>query len=440
MSSHIDKYGLLLGGVILELLYLSFYFLSESGDEVLLFIAVNAAAFLLYSFLLYWFRKNKSESTHTNSMGWVIGFAILFRLTLLFHSPVGSDDIYRYVWDGKVAAHGINPFAFAPNDPALSALRTDVLPSRVNHPAMRTIYPPLAQSFFFVSYKLFGDSLAGLKFLLVLADLSSIIVLIRLSKLYHVNILRTVFLYAWSPLPIMYFALDGHIDALGIPFLLLSLYFISRKKNISGAVVLGLSVLAKLYPLFIAPVFFTIGKGWRKILLPLIPATMLVLGCVMYWEPTGGLVESFATFNSVFEFNGSVFAIVYKILNSNEHAHTVCAVLFLFWLLMVFALKREPLEKIFLTFLGFIILAPVVQPWYLTWLAALLALRWSTAVFVLLGLSNLINIIVYQYRSSGAWVDNGWLLLAEYLPFYFVLGWELFKGEFRATSVKPAYE
>ncbi|MEO8167364.1 MAG: hypothetical protein ABI623_03895, partial [bacterium] len=98
MSPHIDKYGLLLGGVILELLYLSFYFLPESADEVLLFIAVNAAAFLLYSFLLYWFRKNKSESTPTNNLGWIIGFAILFRVTLLFHSPVGSDDIYRYVW------------------------------------------------------------------------------------------------------------------------------------------------------------------------------------------------------------------------------------------------------------------------------------------------------------------------------------------------------
>ncbi len=404
-------------GVIIEMLYLSFYFVSESPNEVLLFIVVNAVAFLLYASLVYWVRKKEADWTNRSNLIWIIGFAILFRLTLVFHPAVGSDDIYRYVWDGKVSAHGINPFAFAPNDPALSALHTDVLPSLVNHPTMRTIYPPLAQSFFFISYKLFGDSPSGMKFLLVLADLGTILLLFQLSKLYKLDKLSTVLLYAWSPLPIMYFALDGHIDALGIPFLLLCIYFISRNKNVAGAFSLGLAVLAKLYPLFVAPFLFCIENGWKKILLPLIPLAMLVIGYFLYWEPTGGLFESFKVFNSVFEFNGSMFAIVYKILNSNEHAHVVCTVLFLGWLLMVFFLQRPLQEKVFLSFLGFIIFAPVVQPWYLTWLAALLALRWSTAVFALLGLSNLSNIIVYQYRSTGLWVDNNWLLVGEYLPF-----------------------
>lgn len=422
--------SLVLVGVLMELAYLSFYFLAESPDEVLLFVAVNAFTFLLLTYVLV-----KSRNVAQNIF-LIVGFGVLFRFTLVFHPPVGSDDVYRYVWDGKVSSQGINPFAFAPNDPALSALHTDVLPSRVNHPAMRTIYPPLAQLFFLISYKLFGDSVFGLKFLLVLADLATMLLLIKLYKLYGLNKLPTLLLYAWSPLPIMYFALDGHIDALGIPFLLLCIYFVSRNKNVSGAVSLGLAVLAKLYPLFVAPFLFTVGKGWKKLLLPLIPVAMLVIGCFMYWEPTGGLVESFKTFNSVFEFNGSIFTIVYEILNSNERAHVVCTVLFLIWLLMVFFLQRPLLEKVFLSFLGFIIFAPVVHPWYLTWLAALLALRWSTAVFVLLGLSNLSNVVVYQYRLSGAWVDNNWLMLVEYLPFYLLLGWELSKGEFSTPVVR----
>ena len=102
---------------------------------------------------------------------------------------------------------------------------------------------------------------------------------------------------------------------------------------------------------------------------------------------------------------------------------------------VIFSLNRTIVEKIFLAFLGFVIFAPVVQPWYLTWLAVLLALRWSTAVFVLLGLSNLSNIVVYQYRLSGVWEDNVVVLLIEYVPFFVMLIGEITKSKFSSTSM-----
>lgn len=244
----------------------------------------------------------------------------------------------------------------------------------------------------------------------------------------------TVLLYAWSPLPIMYFGLDGHIDALGIPFLLLFLLFVSTNRRAAGAISLGLAALAKLYPLFISPFLFCASEGWKRIILPIIPIAMLLLGCWFYWEPTGGLVESFKVFNSGFEFNGSMFHIIYEFVKTNKQAHIVSSILFLVWLGIVFFLNRSILEKTFLAFLGFIIFAPVVQPWYLTWLAALLALRWSTAVFVLLGLSNLSNIVVYQYRLTGVWNDNNLILFVEYLPFYCLLVWEIVKGKLNALN------
>ncbi len=422
---------LVIVGVIMEAAYLSFYLLPESPREVLLLIGVHVFVFLLLA-LTWW--KSGAANAEPGTTRLVVGFAILFRLTLVLHPPVGSDDIYRYVWDGKVAASGINPFAFAPADSALAHLHTTDLPSKINFPTMRTIYPPLAQGVFFVSQLLFGDSLAGLKFLLVLADIVSVLLLYRLFN----APLQGLLLYAWSPLPILYFGLDGHVDALGIPFLLLSLYLLQRGNLLKGAVSLGFAALSKLYPLLVVPFVFHLTKGWKKIALPAVPIVLLMIGCWLYWEPTGGLIESFIIFNTTFEFNGSVFHLIYALVGSNEKAHLVSSVVFLIWWATVFALNRTFLERVFLAFVGFIVCAPTVHPWYLTWLAALVVLRWSPAVSVLLGFSVISNWVVYQYRLSGVWRADTLLLLVEYIPFYVLLVREVVRGTFslRQASAK----
>ena len=56
-----------------------------------------------------------------------------------------QDDVYRYVWDGKVQRAGVNPYRFAPDAPQLSALR-DTDWARINNRSLPTIYPPLAEA------------------------------------------------------------------------------------------------------------------------------------------------------------------------------------------------------------------------------------------------------------------------------------------------------
>lgn len=420
---------LILTGVVLEVLYLAFYVSPESADEVLLFIAVNAIAFGLYAYLV--FTSKEADTISSKQAVWlIIGFAVLFRVTLVFHPPVGSDDIYRYVWDGKVAAEGINPFRYAPVDSILGGLHSEEISSKINFPEMRTIYPPLAQVLFYVSNVMFGDSLFGLKLFLILFDVLSILMLYRFFD----ESPRGVLLYAWSPIPVMYFALDGHIDALGIPFLLLCLAAVKRNRLIAGVLTLGLAGLAKLYPLFIVPFFLKIANGWKELLLAFTPIIMLIVGCWFYWEETGGLLESFRVFSATFEFNGSIFHIADALVSTNEKAHLASAILFVVWIGCVFFVERGFNEKVFLSFLGFVIFAPVVQPWYLSWLAVLVVVRWSTAVFWLLGLSNISNFVVYQYRLTGVWEDNVILLVLEYVPFYLLIMRDVLRGEFSPPS------
>ncbi|HMK38574.1 MAG TPA: hypothetical protein VK569_04480, partial [Bacteroidota bacterium] len=319
-----------------------------------------------------------------------------------------------------------------------SRLATDALPSKVNHPELRSVYPAAAQALFLLSHLLFGDAVWGIKLLLTAMDSLTILFLWMCVREREDPVLP-VLLYSWCPVPVLYFALDGHIDALGIPFLVLGIWFLSTRRPVRGGIALGVSALAKLVPLLVLPLLLRHLNGARRFLIPLIPALMLLGGALIYYEPSWGVLESLGTFGSRWEFNGSIFSIAYFLTGSNEAAHIVSGILILLYIGALAVIDRPLLEKVFWGFVGFLLLSPVVHPWYLTWLAALVALRWSTAVFVLLGMSALANVVVYQYRSSGAWVDQPFLLLVEYLPVVVLLAREIVKGEVLIPAHRSAY-
>lgn len=414
-------------GILMELCYGLLYAVDSPESTILLFIAINAAVYIILAWGLWRCTLQEYELPPKTMLAIIFGFGMLFRLTLVPHFPVASDDIYRYLWDGRVATHGINPYAFPPQDPHLAALATPDLPSKVNFPWMHSIYPPLAQVLFAVSAFLFGPSAAGFKLLLTLLEALTLLVITRFIVRFSLKP-WLLMLYAWSPVPVMYYSLDGHIDALGIPFLMLFLYQVMTMRYAGGGIALGLSALAKFYPLFVVPFLIRVGRRANTAWLPLIPIALLGIGYVAYYEPSGGLVSSLITFNAHWEFNAPIFSILLMIFRDNGPAHVTSALLFLLWLGWLFLADKPIGEKVFLAFLGFILLGPLVHPWYLGWLAALLTVRWSAAVFVLLGLSNLSNIIVYRYRTGSGWTDDPLLMLLEYVPFFALFVWELVQG------------
>jgi alpha-1,6-mannosyltransferase len=406
-------------GVMMEICFMTFYLPLTVPRQVLLFIAVNVVTFLLLSFIRWRLRARDEPAPPTLFLP-VLAFGLLFRVTLIPHDAVGSDDIYRYLWDGRVAAAGINPFAYTPTDPHLSHLATSELPSKVNHPELRSVYPALAQALFLACHWLFGDVQWGIKLLLVIMDCLTM-ALIWLIARGGKDPLISVLLYAWNPLPVLYFALDGHIDALGVPFLLVGLYYLSTRRSVRGALAIGLSACAKLVPLLVLPLLLRHLRGVRRLLIPAIPLLMVLAGAYLYYEPSWGVVQSLTTFGSRWEFNGSIFSIAYFLTGSNQSAHIVSGILIVLYVGILVIIHRPFFESVFWGFVGFFLLSPVVHPWYLTWLAALVALRWSPGVFVFLGMSALANIVVYQYRAFGLWTDQPLLLLIEYLPVYALL-------------------
>jgi len=71
--------------------------------------------------------------------------AILARALFVARTPLLSDDVYRYLWDGRVQLNGINPYRYPPAAPELAHLRDGEIHAGINRPAKRTVYPPGAE-------------------------------------------------------------------------------------------------------------------------------------------------------------------------------------------------------------------------------------------------------------------------------------------------------
>ena len=103
-------------------------------------LALVQGAFYLGAVVLTW-RGGLSQ----RALIAVLAVAALMRLGVLLAPPYLSNDINRYVWDGRVEAAGINPYRYIPADPHLVTLRDEtVFPSVNRSDYAPTIYPPLA--------------------------------------------------------------------------------------------------------------------------------------------------------------------------------------------------------------------------------------------------------------------------------------------------------
>ena len=184
---------------------------------------------------------------------WLIfGVAVMLRLFMLFVDPLLSSDIYRYVWDGKVQAAGINPYRYIPADAALASLRDTAIYPNINraHYAV-TIYPPVAQMFFFLVTR-FGENVTTMKVALLACEGVSVTMIVLLLRQLARPATRIV-AYAWHPLPMWEIANSGHIDALMVALMMLGLWLALTGRPLRGAASIALAALVKPFALLALP-------------------------------------------------------------------------------------------------------------------------------------------------------------------------------------------
>lgn len=207
----------------------------------------------------------------------VLILALLMRLVPLIGPPLLSSDVYRYVWDGRVQAAGINPYRYKPADPALAGLRDSAVYPNINRAIeARTIYPPAAQMLFRVAAAV-SPGVRGMKWVMVVMEgvaLAFMLALLRRAG----RPAALLAMYAWAPLPVWEFAGDGHIDAASLAWIGGALLAAaSGRRGWAGFAIAG-GGLTKVLPLAIGPALWR-RWDWR---LPVAAAVTLGAGYAVY--------------------------------------------------------------------------------------------------------------------------------------------------------------
>lgn len=243
------------GASLLALTVLGLVFQSQGNIDRFLAVAALQAVVYVAAVWLGW-----GGGLPRRIVVGIVAVAGLMRVPVVCAPPYLSDDIYRYVWDGRVEANGINPYRYAPADPQLKALRdSDIFPHIASKYAP-TIYPPVAEGIFLIVTR-FGESVTVMKSAMVAFE---IVVVILLTRLLTAGDLPTsrILVYAWHPLPLWEFAGSGHIDAALIALSVAALWAARRGHGPAGGLFLAGATLTKLYPAVLLPALYR-RWGWK---------------------------------------------------------------------------------------------------------------------------------------------------------------------------------
>ncbi len=262
------------------------------------FFPLYAGLFGLYAIACWVVLKPRAAGCPAarGTIGLIFGGAMIFNLILIPSRPTLSDDMYRYIWDGRVQSAGINPYRYASNAPELASLRDDAVYSRMNRPEAVTIYPPGAQIAFAAIWRIFPDSISGFKGVFIAAVLLGGVLLVALLRTLGQPPER-VLIYLWNPLLIFEIAHAVHVDALYLPVIIAAFLVrahsprdrVDGRYEVAIGVLLGIAVLLKLYPAILAVCLWSVrdaaGQRSLRLGLPVAMALTVLAGYTLYLQP-----------------------------------------------------------------------------------------------------------------------------------------------------------
>ena len=414
---------------------------------------ILAATFLLLTASAIYFIAALRAHAAPPTLRVVIVFALLARAPLLLAPPIQEDDIHRYVWDGRVAACGLDPYAFSPAEilgyergdgaflpddletlTALAALKNSTpaltrIFGRINNPTFATIYPPLTQVVFSIHGRFVPSKLATrwqvvlMKALLAVFDLLILGGLIGLLALAD-KPLGLCVLYAWCPLVLKEFSNSGHMDAIPTAFVIFALCALCRRRALLFGVLLGMAVGAKIYALLLLPFGLRTLGGRRSWLALAAFAGVTVLPTLLFPRGDGRHDRTLISFALGWENHDAVFFWLCSLWSSVVGDEPVNITLrgatfavgkgYLLTLItagtMTLAiaacaawrarqdLRAEVIPRVAFTILAAIfLLGPLGFPWYFTWCVPLLPFVRLRTWYLLPGL-----LMIYYLRF---WYD-----------------------------------
>ena len=405
----------------------------QPGEPELAWFFVLIAWTGLPVFALFWYFRNHHEPL---PVGRMFFWAATFRVCGLIGGPFFEDDFYRYLWDGFRFATTGSPYGAAPEeffvDPSVPAAFQGVL-DRINNPDLPTIYAPLTEVLFLVGYWLNPGSILALQSILVVLDLITIGLLLRLAPA------RGVMLYAWCPLIVKEIAFTAHPDGLGVSLLLAAIVLARGRRWHSAAVCLGLAVASKVFALVLAPLVLVNARARYWIVACTTTAVMYAPFVI------GGAtdVESLRVFAREWEFNSAAFGLLKSVMRPLDAKLALGLIFAVFWIRYAVKLvKRGVLEIPRGDWIYGVLLAvsPVINPWYLIWLLPFAAIfpsawAWTASALILLSYVSGINLGDYGLQPYQQPV---WVRVLEFGLILVALAYDLVRQRLANPSGRPA--
>ena len=228
------------------------------------------------------------------AVGLILIGGIAVQVVALSGPPQGSSDMYRYIWDGRVQAAGIDPYLYAPGDAGVAQLRNDFLWSGtgpghyvdcvrnkrdsadpadslvkgctpMNRPKVPTIYPPVAEAYF-LAVQLAAPADSSTTPIQATAALCAVVVtLILLFGLRWVGKdMRLAALWAWCPTVAIEAGQNAHVDVVAVALTAAALLLLARARTegrtVLGGILLGLAIATKVTPVLVVPA--VLRRGW----------------------------------------------------------------------------------------------------------------------------------------------------------------------------------
>ena len=435
---------LLLSALALWWLYREFATTGRTLEERPRQLALFFSAFLIFSIctLAVW-RARPAASRRWTLL--ILAAGLLFRLTVAPARPATSSDLYRYLWEGRVVRAGMNPYLHPPGSPELAPLRNWVWPL-VQHKSVPAAYPPVAQYVFALAGFIPLSPVTALKLALALFDALALLLLADLLRRLGRPPSWTI-AYAWHPLAVCEVVARGHLDAIGLFFLVLAARLLlvpSRAGRIASGGVLALSLLSKGCALFLTPFFLMAAKPHRRAFALSLTAAAFLL--YLPFLPAGkDLFAGLAAYAGRWSGNAGIFALVKLALSPlspdpDRLARIICLALLAAWighLLRVGRRAQTPEAALLLSqraLMGFFLLAPTVYPWYLAWTLPFLCLDRSLPWLALTGAI----FAFYAHDFAGHHREIWWVTSLEYaLPLALAIGFPRWQPTPSPSSTPP---
>ena len=410
--------------------------------------------------------------------------AVVVRMALLPAMPNLSDDVYRFVWDGRLLYQGYDPFAYLPSEILAGQGRVEAvgidsaLFRHLNSPDYYTIYPPVNQAVFAWAAWISPTSVRGsavvIRLIILAAELLTLWLLVRLlptaeprhrwppplsspryaglSKLlarigysgegvsYRVP-RKNVLLYALNPLVILELTGNLHFEALMIAFVLGSVYLWRRQQLILSAGAMALGICTKLLPLILLPLYWW-RLRWKKAMLfyGVVGLTSVALFFPLVTpELIAGMRNSVGLYFQKFEFNASLYYLIREVgyyqkgYNIIAQAGRWLAIITFVSIVLYSIVERRKnlLAAYGSVWLIFLLFSTTVHPWYVT---PLLAYTVFTPYRYAVLWSGLIFFSYAGYTATG-FSENLGITLVEYAVVGLTLGYELLDGSHLRKSL-----